>query len=167
MQDWTHWGQVFYDPLHVSSQPQGDFMLSGSPSGRGNSPRLAALLPFGKWNFDLAKSTVRTLIQCDLGLPWGNLAQTACKCFWLEQSLSCLRIFLKGSRWDCERIGHSESNYHRVGYYGKREVHRPVYESEFKHSIFFFLFFFPWFLLACLLSFEELVLLTSAGTDSH
>lgn len=79
MQDWTHWGQVFYDPPHVSSQPQGDFMLSGSPSGKGNSPRLAALLLFGKWNFDLLKSTVKALIQRDLGLPWGNFGSNCVK----------------------------------------------------------------------------------------
>lgn len=101
-QDWIHWGQVFCDPQDVSSYLWDDFMVPGSPSGRQNSPRLAALLPSGKWNFDPAKSTVKTLIQYD----WeAILAPAVWKCFWLKQPLSCLSISPEGGRRLCERVG--------------------------------------------------------------
>lgn len=71
-------------------------MLPGSPSGRLNSPRLAALLPSGKWNFDPAKSTVKTLIQYDLDLPWGNFGSSCVKVLLAEAILELFEHIPEG-----------------------------------------------------------------------
>lgn len=125
-------------------------MLPGSPPGRKNSARLAALLPSGKWNFDPAKSTIKTLIQYDIDLPWGNFGSSCVKMLVAEAILELFEHIPGGRQaalWKSWSNSHSEreattTEQHRMG---KRKL---ITQSTNQNSkMLFFLFHFPFFLM--------------------
>lgn len=149
-------------------------MLSGSPCRRGNSPTLAALLPFGMWDLDPVKSTIRTLIQHDLGLPWGNFGLNCVKTLLAEAILELFEHIPGGDQVALRKNwsnSHSErgattAEQRAVGK-GSTSPSAWIRIQRWSFSFIFFSFWTSCFLFFFFPSFEELVLLTSAGTDSY
>lgn len=173
MQDWTHRGQVFYDPQHVSASHRTiscfqEVLLE-------EEILLDWLLYCHLGNFDPAKSTVRTLIQHDLGLPWCNFGSNCVKVLLAEAILELFEYIPGGERaalwknWSNSRSerGATTAKQRTMG----KGKHIAQCVNQNAKMVFFLsllsLFFFKLvssFFFFC--SFEELVLLTSAGTDS-
>ena len=149
-------------------------MLPVSPSGRGNSPRLAALLPLGKRNFDPIRSTIRALIQHDLGLPWGNFGSNCVKVLLAEATIVVFEHTPGGERELWERIGPTvvlkrerlpQGDLQWEKGSSAPSVRIRIQRWSFSLSSLFLNWFLLFFFFFC--SFEELVLLTSAGTGSY
>lgn len=144
---------MFYDPQHVSSQTHGSVTLSGSPPGKGNSPTLATLLPIGKGNLGSIKSTVRTFIQNDLGVPWGGFGSNCVKVLLAEAILELYGCSPRGEKaalwwiWSNNRSekGAIISEHHTVRK-GKCIAQCVNQNSESRQSFFFyFSLFFQFF----------------------
>lgn len=143
---------VLWPPTCV--QPAtGQFHASRKSFWKRKFSKIGALLPFGKWKFDPVKSTIRTLNQHDLSLPWGNFGSNCVKVLLAEAILELFEYNPGGEQaalWKYWSNSHPERGATTAERHTMGKEKRSVRIRIQRWSFFFlsFFFFLTWFLLS-------------------